>query len=77
MMLPVQRLESGVPRVHLTWTFMPPTWTPKWPGLKRLGAEREQKVQTWSVMRDPAGPLLCVLPIRPGSLNDENARRGE
>ena len=45
--------------------------------LERLGAERVQKVQTWQVMRDPAGLLFCVLPMRPGSLTDENARRWE
>ena len=37
--------------------------------LERLGAQRLQKVQTWQVMRDPAGLLLCVLPMGPGSLN--------
>jgi hypothetical protein len=36
-----------------------------------------QKVKTWWVMRDPAGLLCCVLPMSPGSLNDENARRWE
>ena len=45
--------------------------------LERLGAERVQKVQTWQVMRDPAGLLFCVLPMRPGSLNEENAQRWE
>jgi hypothetical protein len=28
-------------------------------------------------MRDPAGLLFCVLPMSPGSLNDENAQRWE
>jgi hypothetical protein len=42
-----------------------------------LGAERVQEVRTWWVVRDPAGLLFCVLPMRPGSLNDENARRWE
>jgi hypothetical protein len=36
-----------------------------------------QKVQAWWVMRDPAGLLFCVLPMSPGSLNDENAQRWE
>ena len=26
---------------------------------------------------DPAGLLFCVLPMSPGSLNDENAQRWE
>jgi hypothetical protein len=45
--------------------------------LERLGAQRVQQVQGWQVMRDPAGLLFCVLPIEPGSLNDENAQRWE
>jgi hypothetical protein len=27
------------------------------------------------VMRDPAGLVFCVIPERPGELNDSNARR--
>jgi hypothetical protein len=34
-------------------------------------------LQSWWVMRDPAGLLFCVLPIDPGSLNDENGQRWE
>ena len=45
--------------------------------LERLGGKRVQKVQAWWVMRDPAGLLFCVLPMSPGSLNDENAQRWE
>jgi hypothetical protein len=45
--------------------------------VERLGAEGVQKVKTWWVMRDPAGLLFCLLPMSPGSLNDENARRWE
>jgi hypothetical protein len=45
--------------------------------LERIGAERVQKVPTWWVMRDPAGLLLCVLPMSPGLVNDENTRRWE
>jgi hypothetical protein len=29
------------------------------------------------VMLDPAGLPFCVLPISPGSLNDDNAQRWE
>jgi hypothetical protein len=36
-----------------------------------------QNVQGWLVTRDPAGLLLRVLPMSPGSLTDENARRWE
>jgi hypothetical protein len=75
LMLLMQRLESGAPRVHLD------IHTDDLDGevarLERLGAGRVQKVQAWWVMRDPAGLLFCVLPISPGSLNDENAQRWE
>ena len=50
---------------------------PPYARLERLGAERVQQVQTWWVMRDPAGLLFCVLAMSPGSLNDENAQRWE
>jgi hypothetical protein len=42
--------------------------------LERLGAERVRKVQSWWVMRDPAGLVFCVLPESPGSLTGENAQ---
>jgi hypothetical protein len=45
--------------------------------LERLGAERVHQMQAWWVMRDPAGVLFCVLPVSPGSLNEENAQRWE
>ena len=45
--------------------------------LERLGAERVRMVETWWVMRDPAGLLFCVLPVTPGSLNGDNAQRWE
>jgi Glyoxalase-like domain len=43
--------------------------------LKRLGAERVQRVHSWQVMRDPAGLLFCVLPDPPGTLHEGNAHR--
>ena len=30
---------------------------------------------SWQLMRDPAGLVFCVIPARPGELNDSNARR--
>jgi len=75
LMLLMQRLESGAPRVHLD--IHTDDLDAEVARLERLGAERVQKVQTWWVMRDPAGLLFCVLPMRPGSLTDENARRWE
>lgn len=35
--------------------------------LERLGTESVQKVQTWWVVRDPAGLLSGGLPVSPGS----------
>jgi hypothetical protein len=45
--------------------------------LERLAAESVQNVQGWLVMRDPVGLLFCVLPMSPGPLNGQNARRWE
>jgi len=75
LMLLMQRLESGTPRVHLD--IHTDDLDAEVARLERLGAERVQKVQTWQVMRDPAGLLFCVLPMSPGVLNDENAQRWE
>jgi hypothetical protein len=75
LMLLMQRLESGAPRVHLD--IHTDDLDAEVTRLERLGAERVQKVQGWQVMRDPAGLLFCVLPMSPGELNDENAQRWE
>jgi hypothetical protein len=75
LMLLMQRLESGAPRVHLD--IHTDDLDAEVARLERIGAKRVQKVQTWWVMRDPAGLLFCVLPMSPGSLNDENAQRWE
>ena len=75
LMLLMQRLESGAPRVHLD--IHTDDLDAEVARLERIGAKRVQKVQAWWVMRDPAGLLFCVLPISPGSLNDENAQRWE
>ena len=73
LMLLMQRLESGAPRVHLD--IHTDDLDAEVARLERIGAKRVQKVQTWWVMRDPAGLPFCVLPMSPGSLDDENARR--
>jgi hypothetical protein len=73
LMLLMQRLESGAPRVHLD--IHTDDLDAEVARLELLGAERVQKVQFWWVMRDPAGLLFCVLPMSPGVLNEENARR--
>lgn len=75
LMLLLQRLESAAPRAHLDiHTDDPAAEVAR---VERLGAERVQKVKIWWVMRDPAGLLFCLLPMSPGSGNDENARRWE
>lgn len=75
LMLLMQRLESGAPRVHLD--IHTDDLDAEVARLERLGAERVEKMRSWWVMRDPAGLLFCVLPMRSGSLNDQNARRWE
>jgi glyoxalase superfamily protein len=75
LMLLMQRLDSGGPRVHLD--IHTDDLEAEVARLERLGAERVQKVEAWWVMRDPAGLLFCVLPESPGSLNDDNAQRWE
>ena len=73
LMLLMQRLESGGPRVHLD--IHADDVDAEVARLEGLGAKRVQRVETWWVMLDPAGLPFCVLPISPGSLNEDNARR--
>lgn len=69
----VQSLQEGASRVHLD--IHTDDLEAEVARLESLGAERVQQVNTWWVMRDPAGLPFCVIPDRPGTLNDENARR--
>jgi predicted enzyme related to lactoylglutathione lyase len=73
MGLLVQRLGAGSARVHLD--FHTDDLAAEVARLERLGARQEQRVQGWVVMRDPAGLLFCVVPERPGSLDDTNSQR--
>ncbi len=41
--------------------------------LEALGAAKVEFVEEWQVMRDPAGLLLCVVPVDPGDLTDDNS----
>jgi hypothetical protein len=75
LMLLTQRLSSGAPRVHLD--IHTDDVDAEVARLEGLGAKRMQQVQTWWVMLDPAGLPFCVLPVSPGSLNDDNAQRWE
>jgi predicted enzyme related to lactoylglutathione lyase len=69
----VQRLGEGPARVHLD--FHTNDVEAEVTRLEELGARREQQVHEWYVLRDPAGLLFCVIPARPGTLNDDNAQR--
>jgi hypothetical protein len=71
----IQRLGDGESRVHLD--IHTDDLDAEVARLERLGAERVREVNGWWVMRDPAGLLFCVIPDRPGSLDDGNARRWE
>ena len=73
LLLLVQRLDDGPGRVHLD--IHTDDLAAEVARLEKLGAERVQQVHGWWVMRDPAGLLFCVLPGRPGSLDDSNAQR--
>ena len=69
----IQRLGDGPARVHLDiHTDDPAAETAR---LEKLGAELVEQVHQWWIMRDPAGLLFCVVPERPGALNDGNALR--
>jgi glyoxalase superfamily protein len=71
----VQRLGEGPARVHLD--FHTDDVAAEVARLERLGAKQERRVQDWYVMRDPAGLLFCVVPVKAGSLDDNNAQRWE
>lgn len=73
LMLLVQRLDSGEPRVHID--IHTDDIEAEVARLERLGAERVRQVRTWWVMRDPAGLLFCVLSGPPESFTGENVRR--
>jgi hypothetical protein len=69
----IQRIGAGPGRVHLDIHTDDPA--AEIARLEKLGAELVQQVHSWWVMRDPAGLLFCVIPERPGTLNDSNAQR--
>jgi len=73
MGLLVQRLGDGPGRVHLDIHTDDPA--AEIARLEKLGAELVEQVHAWWIMRDPAGLVFCVIPERPGELNDSNAQR--
>jgi hypothetical protein len=68
-----QRLGEGTARVHLD--IHTDDLDAEVARLEHLGARRVQRVDSWQVMRDPAGLLFCVLPGPPGTLHEGNAHR--
>ncbi|MHB1509462.1 MAG: VOC family protein [Acidimicrobiales bacterium] len=42
--------------------------------LEQLGAERVEKIDTWWVMRDPAGVLFCVVRVQDPASFERDAR---
>jgi hypothetical protein len=69
----VQRLDEGPGRVHIDIHTDDPA--AEIARLEKLGAELVRQAHSWWVMRDPAGLLFCVIPERPGTLDDDNAQR--
>jgi hypothetical protein len=45
--------------------------------LEALGAERVEKIETWWVMRDPAGLLFCVIRVQDPETFEAHARSWE
>ena len=45
--------------------------------LEALGAERVEKIETWWVMRDPAGLLFCVIRVQDPATFEVHARAWE
>lgn len=43
--------------------------------LEALGAERVEQVQSWWVLRDPAGVLFCVVRVQTGTAFEELAHQ--
>jgi hypothetical protein len=68
----IQRLDEGQGRVHIDIHTDDPI--AEMARLEKLGAELVEQAHSWWVMRDPAGLLFCIIPERPGTLNDSNAQ---
>jgi predicted enzyme related to lactoylglutathione lyase len=69
----IQRLGDGPGRVHID--IHTDDLAAEIARLEKLGAEVVQQAHSWWVMRDPAGLVFCVIPERPGTLDDSNAQR--
>jgi Glyoxalase-like domain len=69
----VQKLEYGDSRVHLD--IHTDDLEAEVKRLEGLGAQRVAQHNSWWIMRDPAGLPFCVIPDRPGSMDETNATR--
>jgi predicted enzyme related to lactoylglutathione lyase len=69
MGLLVQRLGSGRSRMHID--IHSDDVEAEVTRLERLGAEKVESLERWTVMRDPAGLLFCV--VIDHTLNDTNS----
>jgi Glyoxalase-like domain len=69
----VQRLGEGPARAHVD--IHTDDLEAEVGRLEGLGAQRVDLTHEWSVLRDPAGLLFCVVPDPPGTLTDDNAQR--
>jgi hypothetical protein len=69
----LQRLGDGPPRLHLD--IHTTDRAAEVTRLEQLGATVVDASQEWTIMRDPAGLLFCVVPDE--SLNETNANAWE
>ncbi len=65
----VQQLQDGGSRIHID--FHSDDLEAEVTRLEQLGAERVEQRDYWTVMRDPAGMLLCV--VVDHNLDDTNS----
>jgi hypothetical protein len=56
----VQRLGEGMPRIHVD--FAVDDVDAEADRLEGLGATKVARIETWWVMRDPAGIVFCLVP---------------
>jgi hypothetical protein len=64
MTIEVQAID-GPPRMHVDLST--PDVAAESARLEGLGATRIAAIDTWIVLADPVGNLLCVIPAREGS----------
>jgi Glyoxalase-like domain len=73
MSILVQRLADGPARMHLDiHTDDRPAEVDR---LRKLGAVVDNETDRWTVMRDPAGLLFCVISDPPDRHDDTNSTR--